>query len=155
MIGKNELAEAARYNDAEVEGDAESFAHFFTNRSIDLEGMVYVAQQRALRAVMTSFMGVHPSELNQSLSAPLQLVDVPDNLRSLLPVLAASVVDGVAMMARAQEIAQRTQPETFELPQAMREEIKAALEGEGYDDAAHNVLAGVAAHFGIEYEAPE
>lgn len=120
MIGKDELAEAARYNDAEVEGDAESFARFFTSRNIDLEGMVYVAQQRALRAVMTSFMGVDPSELNQPLNAPHRVVDMPDHLRALLPILTASVIDGVAMMARTREIRDQTTV-TEEMPYSVSE----------------------------------
>jgi hypothetical protein len=50
MIGKDQIAEAARYADAGAE--EHGLQTYLRGHDIDHEGLMYVANQRALRAVM-------------------------------------------------------------------------------------------------------
>ncbi len=62
---------------------------------VELDNLVHLANQRAMRAVLTTFMGVDPSELNMGASAQVSY-EIPPHLKQLMPLLAACFMDGWA-----------------------------------------------------------
>ena len=70
MIGKTAFAEAARNSDALTE--EYGLQQTLRRRGIDLAGVMYIAQQRALRAAMI-FDGQDPTELSRTETTQVQL----------------------------------------------------------------------------------
>ena len=90
-ITKSELAEAARYSDALT---AEyGLQETLRRRGIDLAGVMYIAEQRALRAAMI-FDGQDPTELSRTETTQVQL---SPRAEEVLAVLQAVALDGVAI----------------------------------------------------------
>lgn len=88
-IGRDELAEASRYLDAMSE---EHPVPFIVERyGVDIDGLVYVAQQRALRAAMV-LDGQDPRLLSRT---ELSSVKLSPEAEALMPTLAAVVLDAI------------------------------------------------------------
>lgn len=85
---------ASRYADASMgeHGDLEKWA---AHHGVELPNLIHLSQQRALRAVMTQFMGVDPGAMNLSLSDE-RVVAVPKDLLALMPLLQSMFIDGWA-----------------------------------------------------------
>jgi hypothetical protein len=91
MIGREEFAEAARYADA---GAMEhGFAEYLELIGVDMEGLLYVAEQRGLRAAMLAD-GQDPSRLSRTEQTEVRL---SRQARQLMPLLQAAVIDGIAV----------------------------------------------------------
>lgn len=90
MIGRDEIAEAARYADARM--TELGLPAWMVAYDLDQEGVVYVASQRALRAGMM-VEGRDPTELPQD---RLSLVRLRPSTQRLLPLLTANWLDGFA-----------------------------------------------------------
>lgn len=97
MIGRDEIAEAARYADAQAE--ELGLAGWALDKDLSLDGMVYVASQRALRAAMT-LDGQDPRTLSKTEAS---LVRLPPELHDMVPLLAAVYMDGFAAGFTAKE----------------------------------------------------
>lgn len=85
---------AARAADAAM-GEHGDLPDWAAQYGVELEPLVMLAQQRALRGVMTTFMGFDPEDLNLSLDE-LRLIEVPEWYLTLIPVFAALYIDGWA-----------------------------------------------------------
>lgn len=99
MLTRDNIAEAARYADARAEelglpGWAAAY-------DIELDGLTYVANQRALRTGMT-IEGRDPRKLDQT---RMSLVRLKPSTERLMPAFAATWMDGFAagFTAKAQE----------------------------------------------------
>jgi hypothetical protein len=85
MIGKDQIAETIRYNDAASE--EHGLETFLRQRGVDIDGLAYVARQRGLRGIM-ALRGENPN------------VQVPTRVRhteaetKVLAMIAAGVMDG-------------------------------------------------------------
>ncbi len=86
MIGKNEIAEASRNADAITE-EHEDLPGYWRERGVEIDGLTYVAEQRALRAAMM-LDGQHPNQ------APGSTVRLSAEAEKLQPLLAAVFMDG-------------------------------------------------------------
>lgn len=102
MIDKDLLGEAARFNDAQAEEIG--LPAFAEQHGIDLQGLLYLAEQRGLRGILTLVMGVDPATLNMPLDAPKVPIDLPENMRALLPLIQAAVVDGICIGVKAAKL---------------------------------------------------
>jgi hypothetical protein len=86
---------AARAADSTVTefGGLEGWAEHY---EVDLGALLHLCEQRAIRAILTQFMGVNPDSLDRPLGSPDVAVDIPKHLKPLISVLAASYLDGWA-----------------------------------------------------------
>ena len=91
MIGRDELAESARYMDALSE--EHGFEKWAELQHINPEGLMYVAQQRALRAALL-MDGQDPRLLSRTEKTKVTLSPV---IRDLLPALSALAMDGMGI----------------------------------------------------------
>lgn len=91
MIGRDELAESARYQDALAE--EHKWLDYCKLVNVDPEGLEYVAHQRALRAVML-IDGQDPSKRSRTEKTT---VDLSPQAESLLLPLTALAMDGIAI----------------------------------------------------------
>jgi hypothetical protein len=91
MIGKDELAEAARYADARAE--ELGLQEWAKQVGVDIDGLVYVANQRALRAAMI-VDGQDPTNMPLDRMTTVRLSPA---VRELLPFLTTVVIDGFAL----------------------------------------------------------
>jgi hypothetical protein len=94
MIGQDDLSLSARYMDAlsdEYAGDDQGWVANLLNT--DPEGLVYVAQQRALRAAMI-LDGQDPRALSRTEKTAIRLSPEIDNL---MPALTALSIDGMTI----------------------------------------------------------
>jgi hypothetical protein len=90
-ITKSELAEAARNTDALTE--EYGLQETLRRRGTDLAGVMYIAQQRALRAAMI-FDGKDPTGLSRTETTQIQL---SPRAEEVLTILQAVALDGVAI----------------------------------------------------------
>ena len=90
-ITKSELAEAARNTDALTE--EYGLQETLRRRGIDLAGVMYIAEQRALRAAML-FDGQDPTELSRTETTQVQL---SPRAQEVMAILQAVALDGVAI----------------------------------------------------------
>ena len=91
MIGEMAFAEAARNTDALT---AEyGLQETLRRRGIDLAGVMYIAQQRALRAAMI-FDGQDPTALSRTETTQVQL---SPRAQEVMAILQAVALDGVAI----------------------------------------------------------
>jgi hypothetical protein len=95
MIGKDQLAEAVRYNDA-ISEEGRGLPRLLADLGIDAEGATYVAYQRALRA-LALVKGGDP-EVWGGIAA---LGGLTAEQQAILSTLAAAFLDGLAAHARA------------------------------------------------------
>lgn len=106
MIGKDQLAEAARYNDALVEertaGGAEGVESVLAELGIAPEQAHYVAFQRGLRALAALKGG--DAEAWGAIAAAGGLTEEQEGV---ILASASSFMDGLAVHARAAQIASR------------------------------------------------
>ena len=90
-ITKSEIAEAARNADALTE--EYGLQETLRRRGIDLAGVMYIAEQRALRAAMI-FDGQDPTELSRTETTQVQL---SPRAEEVMAILQAVALDGVAI----------------------------------------------------------
>jgi hypothetical protein len=91
MIGREQFAEAARYADA---GAMEhGFEEYLKQIGVDLEGLLYIADQRGTRAAMLAD-GQDPSRLSRTQQT---VVRFSPQIRRLLPYFQSAVIDGIAI----------------------------------------------------------
>ena len=91
LITKSELAEAARNSDAFT---AEyGLQETLRRRGIDLAGVMYIAEQRALRAARI-FDGQDPTELSRTETTQVRL---SPRAQEVMAILQAVALDGVAI----------------------------------------------------------
>lgn len=90
MIGRDEIAEAARYADARM--TELGLPAWMVAYDLDQDGLMYVASQRALRAAMM-WEGRDPRELDPS---RLSLVRLGAQGERLMPLATANWLDGFA-----------------------------------------------------------
>src|SRR6478736_991715 len=91
MIIKDALLEAARYSDARSE--EHGLEEWAAQTDIDLEGLMYVARQRALRAAMM-MDGQDPGLLSRT--EPTQ-VTLGEDAEAAMTYLTAAVMDGIGI----------------------------------------------------------
>lgn len=89
MIDRKQFAESARYMDAQAE--ELGFEGFVAAKGVDLPGLLYIAEQRALRAAMMAD-GQDPTKLSRT---QLTAVNLSPGARQLMPILQAAVMDGI------------------------------------------------------------
>jgi hypothetical protein len=105
MMDRNEIAEAARYADARSEElGLDGWASAY---GVELDGLVYVAQQRALRAAMM-LEGRNPKDIDQT---RLSLVRIQPSTERFMPLLTANWLDGFAAGLTAKDRAADDEPE--------------------------------------------
>jgi hypothetical protein len=104
MIGKDELAEAARYADAQSE--ELGLPDWCGQHGVDLNGMSEVALQRAIRAAYM-YDGGDPRKLPRS--GPLFPVKLSPTANRLVPLFATLAMDGMAIGIAAKETEQRAE----------------------------------------------
>ena len=91
MIGIDELAEAARFQDAlSEEHDFDDYCRII---GVDYDGFQYLANQRALRCAMM-LDGLDPSKMSRTEKTPINLSPRAQQLMSHLTALA---MDGIAI----------------------------------------------------------
>lgn len=90
MITEADLKEAVRYVDARAE-EMGDLAHYWTGR-VEMSGFEHVAKQRALRACML-MAGQDPQALDRRTPT---IIDLPDEIAQLQPILTAIWMDGFA-----------------------------------------------------------
>ena len=90
-ITKSQLAEAARNTDALTE--EYGLQETLRRRGIDLAGVMYIAEQRALRAAMI-FDGQDPTKLSRTETTQIQL---SPRAQEVMAILQAVALDGVAI----------------------------------------------------------
>ena len=91
MITKSEVADAARYTDALTE--EYGLQETMRRQGIDLAGVMYIAEERALRAAMI-FDGQDPTELSRTETTQVQL---SPPAQEVMATLQAVALDGVAI----------------------------------------------------------
>lgn len=91
MITKDNLLEAAAYSDARSE--EHGIDEWAVQNNIDLEGLMYVAKQRALRSAMI-MDGQDPSLLSRT--EPTQ-VTLSEDAEAMMLHLTALSMDGIAI----------------------------------------------------------
>src|SRR3954454_5480899 len=91
MIGRDELAESARYSDAMSE--EHGFEGWAKHQGIEVDGLHYVAAQRALRAAML-MDGQDPSLLSRTEKTRINL---SPHVEVLLPSLTALTMDSLVI----------------------------------------------------------
>lgn len=91
MIGKDQISEAVRCNDALAEENLD-FEAFWEAQDVSIRDLTYVAHQRALRAAMV-YDGQDPRAMSRTHPTPVNLS--PEAL-ALIPTLVAAWVDGFA-----------------------------------------------------------
>jgi|SRR4051794_23880089 hypothetical protein len=91
MIGVDELAESARYQDALAE--EHEFEDHCKLLGVDQEAIEYVAHQRALRCAML-LDGQDPRALSRTEKTP---IDLSPAAQQMMPTLAALSLDGIAI----------------------------------------------------------
>ena len=91
MIGMEELAESSRYMDAISE--ERGFDGWCNSMNIDSEALMYVAEQRALRAAML-LDGQDPTLLSRTEKTAITL---SERVRDLMPTLTALAMDGIGI----------------------------------------------------------
>jgi hypothetical protein len=91
MIGRNELAEAARYNDAISE--ERGFEGWARSYDVDPEGLQYIAEQRALRVAML-IDGIDPRKMSRT---EMTHVALTPEVRELMTSLTALAMDGIGI----------------------------------------------------------
>ena len=91
MITRDALLEAARYSDARSE--EHGIDEWAAQNDIDLEGLMYVAQQRALRSAMI-MDGMDPTLLSRTEPTEITL---SDEAAAAMKYLAAVCMDGIAI----------------------------------------------------------
>lgn len=99
MIGKDQIAEAARNADAHAE--ELGLPDYCKQKGIDLEGLAYVAQQRAMRAVAVSIDG-RPPETFQNMRER-RVIRLSPLAERLVPILAATWMDAFTAGLTAKE----------------------------------------------------
>jgi hypothetical protein len=97
MIGKDEIAEAARYADARAE--ELGLPGWCEANGVDLTGLLYVADQRALRAAMV-MEGQNPQSLSPT---EFSVVKLKPSTKALIPFLTSVILDGFAIGLTAKE----------------------------------------------------
>ena len=91
MIGIEQLAESARYQDAlSEEHELEDYCRIL---GVDFEGFQYIANQRALRLAMM-IDGIDPRQMSRTEKTPINL---SEKAQSLMPHLTALAMDGIAI----------------------------------------------------------
>lgn len=102
MIGRNELAEACRYNDARAEEHVgtmgDGLAAVVRDLGLDMDGVTYVSTQRALR-VMGILRHGDPQAIQTTMDLARVMNDPQD--RMLFGLIATTWLDGVAAHAQA------------------------------------------------------
>lgn len=88
MLGKDEFAEAARYSDARAE--EHGLEEYMRQLGVDVPGLVYLVNQRALRAVMT-LEGRNPNVWRTT------VVKLSAEGERLLPYFASAEMDGIVI----------------------------------------------------------
>lgn len=97
MIGRNELAEAVRYNDAlSEEAGGEGLPAMLASLGIDVGGATYVAYQRALRGLVMVKGGDA-----ETWGAIASVRGLTKEQQDILAALAGMFVDGLVAHARA------------------------------------------------------
>ena len=91
MIGKTAFADAAR--DADALTEEYGLRETLRRRGIDLAGVMYIAEQRALRAAMI-LDGQDPTELSRTETTQVQL---SPRVQEVMAILQAVALDGVAI----------------------------------------------------------
>jgi hypothetical protein len=91
MIGVDELAESARYQDALSE--EHEFEDYCKLIGVDVEGLQYIANQRALRVAMM-IDGIDPRTMSRTEKTPINLSPEAQRLMSHLTALS---MDGIAI----------------------------------------------------------
>jgi hypothetical protein len=91
MIGKDELAESARYMDAMAE--EHGFEQWAEINKIDAGGLWYVAQQRALRAAML-IDGQDPTLLSRTEKTEIHL---SEHVQEMMVHLTSVAMDGIGI----------------------------------------------------------
>ena len=91
MITKSELADAARYTDALTE--EYGLQETMRRQGIDLAGVMYIAEERALRAAMI-FDSQDPTELSRTETTQVQL---SRRAQEVMAILRAAALDRVAI----------------------------------------------------------
>jgi hypothetical protein len=89
MLDKDKLAEAARYADARTE-ELGGLVEWCKANDIDADGLMHVAEQRALRACMM-IDGLNPNQTQR------MTVRLSPEANALMPLLTAACMDGVAI----------------------------------------------------------
>src|SRR4051812_1258651 len=95
MIGQDQLAESARYMDAMAE--EHGFVKWAELSNIDAKAMLYVAEQRALRAAMM-MDGQDPRLLSRTEKTNVVL---SDRAQELMPHLTGMAMDGMGIGVHA------------------------------------------------------
>jgi hypothetical protein len=95
MIGLDELAESARYMDALSE--EHGFEKWADLSNLDAEGLIYVAEQRALRAAML-MDGQNPTLLSRTEKTTITL---SPEVQNLMPHLTSLAMDGIGIGVHA------------------------------------------------------
>jgi hypothetical protein len=86
VIGRDEIAEVCRNNDAIAE-EHHDLPEFYREYGVDILGLAYVANQRALRAAMIL------DSQNPNLIRPKE-VHLSTHIQMLLPMFASIFMDG-------------------------------------------------------------
>lgn len=101
MLDKDAIATACRYNDAQLAELGDSLEAWATQNEIDINGLIYVAEQRAIRAGLVA-SGVDPRRLSRTHFSRVALS--PEQGREL-PMRMALWMDafGAGVLAARQE----------------------------------------------------
>lgn len=97
MIGKDEIAKAAR--DADDQASELGLPGWCEANGVDLTGLLYVAEQRALRAAMV-MEGQDPRTLSRT---EFSVVELKPSSKALIPFLTSVILDGFAIGVTAKE----------------------------------------------------
>jgi hypothetical protein len=98
VIGREELSEAARYTDALAEEN--NYETVIQRLDADPAGLMYVAQQRALRVAMV-IDGMDPRTMSRTEKTAIKLSDQAESLMTHLTALA---MDGITIGMAAKQI---------------------------------------------------
>ncbi len=138
---------AARHADASV--GKGGMVQWAAEQGVAVDALVHLAEQRAIRCILTLFMGYDPDSLDSPVGSPPRRVHIPSHLRELIPQIAATFIDGWACHLHTVEppkhkfsvlVRDATEAECEELAEGLASPIDgaAAIEVNGHLVAVHD-----------------
>lgn len=96
MIDRTKLAEAA--TTADLRTEEIGIEAWCAEQRIEVDGLMYLSQQRAMRAAMLFIDGYPPEQLQamQATGQPMT-VKLSKEATAMIPALAACIMDGIAI----------------------------------------------------------
>lgn len=102
MIDRDKFAEAARYSDAQ--SDEHGLENYLARKGIDLNGLLHITEQRAMRVAMLAIDGATEQEMRQiNATNEPTIVRLSPQAQHMMPALQAALLDGIVIGVTVKE----------------------------------------------------